>query len=258
MELSKILQTIDIKKSKLDALRPLSQEQIKNLKNIYDIDLTYNSNAIEGSTLTYSETKLILNDGLTIGGKKMNEHLEVINHKDALDFIESISHLKSSEIQLRDILDIHYLILKAISTSDAGKYRLKQVSVRKSDGTIYNFVEPLKVKDSMDDFILWLQTNEDNLHPILLASLAHYKFVTIHPFIDGNGRTARLLMNLILIQNGYPPAVIKVSNRVEYIQAIEKAQNENVLDDFYEVIANATNESLDTYLNILENDITLI
>ena len=188
----------------------------------------------------------------------MNEHLEVINHKDALDFIESISHLKSSEIQLRDILDIHYLILKAISTSDAGKYRLKQVGVRKSDGTIYNFVEPLKVKDSMDDFILWLQTNEDNLHPILLASLAHYKFVTIHPFIDGNGRTARLLMNLILIQNGYPPAVIKVSNRVEYIQAIEKAQNENVLDDFYEVIANATNESLDTYLNILENDITLI
>jgi len=202
--------------------------------------------------------RLILNEGLTIGGKKMNEHLEVINHKDALDFIESISHLKSNEIQLKDIKDIHYLILKAISTIDAGKYRVKQVGVRKSDGTIYHFTEPLKVSDAMNDFISWLQTNVDNLNPIELATLTHFKFVTIHPFIDGNGRTARLLMNLILIQNGFPPAVIKVTNRVEYIQAIEKAQNENILDDFYEVIAKATNESLDTYLEILDNDIIII
>lgn len=258
MKLSELLKIIDTKKTKLDKFRPLSKEQINNLKNIYDIDLTYNSNAIEGSTLTYSETKLILNEGLTIGGKKMNEHLEVINHKDALDFIESISHLKSNEIQLKDIKDIHYLILKAISTADAGKYRVKQVGVRKSDGTIYHFTEPLKVSDAMDEFISWLQTSSKDIDPIELAMLAHYKFVTIHPFIDGNGRTARLLMNLILIQNGFPPAVIKVTNRVEYIQAIEKAQNENILDNFYEVIAKATNESLDTYLNILENDITLI
>lgn len=258
MTLTKLLQTISNKKSKLNNLRPLSQEQIKNIKQIYDVDLTYNSNAIEGSTLTYSETKLIINEGLTIGGKKMNEHLEVINHKDALDFIESIGHLNSNEISLKDIKDIHYLILKAISTSNAGKYRVRQVGVRKSDGTIYNFTEPLKVDDEMNDFIGWLQTNKEKLDPITLAAQVHYKFVTIHPFVDGNGRTARLLMNLILIQNGYPPAVIKVTNRVEYIQAIEKAQNEDTLDDFYMVIAQAVDESLDTYLEILNRDITLI
>ncbi len=258
MILIKLLQTISTKKLQLDNLRPLSNEQLKNIKSIYDVDLTYNSNAIEGSTLTYSETKLILNEGLTIGGKKMNEHLEVINHKDALDFIESISHMNSNEITLKDIKDIHYLILKAISTVDAGKYRVKQVGVRKSDGTIYNFTEPLKVNDAMNDFISWLQDNKEDLDPITLSAQVHYRFVTIHPFIDGNGRTARLLMNLILIQNGYPPAIIKVSNRVEYIQAIEKAQNENVLDDFYEVIAKAVDESLDTYLEILDKDIKLI
>jgi len=258
MKLIKLLQTILTKKLQLDNLRPLSNEQLKNIKSIYDVDLTYNSNAIEGSTLTYSETKLILNEGLTIGGKKMNEHLEVINHKDALDFIESISHMNSNEITLKDIKDIHYLILKAISTVDAGKYRVKQVGVRKSDGTIYNFTEPLKVNDAMNDFISWLQDNKEDLDPITLSAQVHYRFVTIHPFIDGNGRTARLLMNLILIQNGYPPAIIKVSNRVEYIQAIEKAQNENVLDDFYEVIAKAVDESLDTYLEILDKDIKLI
>jgi len=258
VKLSKLLQTISTKKLQLDNLRPLSNEQIKNLKQIYDVDLTYNSNAIEGSTLTYSETKLILNEGLTIGGKKMNEHLEVINHKDALDFIESISHMNSNEITLKDIKDIHYLILKAISTIDAGRYRIKPVGVRKSDGTIYQFTEPLKVNDAMNDFISWLQDNKEDLDPITLAAQVHYKFVTIHPFIDGNGRTARLLMNLILIQNGYPPAVIKVSNRVEYIQAIEKAQNENILDDFYSVIAKAVDESLDTYLDILNSDIKII
>ena len=258
MTLSKLLQVIADKKSQLDNLRPLSNEQTKNIKQIYDVDLTYNSNAIEGSTITYSETKLILNEGLTIGGKKMNEHLEVINHKDALDFIESISHMNSNEITLKDIKDIHYLILKAISTIDAGRYRIKPVGVRKSDGTIYQFTEPLKVNDAMNDFISWLQDNKEDLDPITLAAQVHYKFVTIHPFIDGNGRTARLLMNLILIQNGYPPAVIKVSNRVEYIQAIEKAQNENILDDFYSVIAKAVDESLDTYLDILNSDIKII
>ncbi|MEA1914358.1 MAG: Fic family protein [Campylobacterota bacterium] len=257
MKLSKLLQTISSKKLQLDSLRPLSNEQVKDLKKIYDIDLTYNSNAIEGSTLTYSETKLILNEGLTIGGKKMDEHLEVINHKDALDFIESISHLKSNEIKLKDIKDIHYLILKAISSVDAGKYRIKPVGVRKSDGTIYQFTQPLKVQEEMDNFIYWLQNNTEDLDPITLATQAHYKFVTIHPFIDGNGRTARLLMNLILIQNGYPPAVIKVSNRVEYIQAIEKVQNENILEDFSMVIAKAVDESLDTYLMILTNDMTI-
>lgn len=252
-----LLNTIDSKKKKLDTMRPLSNEQVKNLKKLYDVELTYNSNAIEGSTLTYSETKLILNEGLTIGGKKINEHLEVINHKEALDFIESISQTKTKDIKIKDILDIHYLILKGISTSDAGVYRSKPVGVRKSDGEIFHFTEPLKVSDEMEDFIKWL-SSENTLHPVILAALVHYKFVSIHPFIDGNGRTARLLMNLVLIQNAYPPAIIKMTKRVEYIQGIEKAQNENNMNDFYKVIADSVNESLDLYLEILQDDIRLI
>ena len=253
----KKLNIIDTKKSKLDSIRPLSNEQLQNLKKLYDVELTYNSNAIEGSTLTYSETKLILNEGLTIGGKKVNEHLEVINHKEAIDFIESISSLSTSKITIKDILDIHYLILKGISTKDAGAYRTKPVGVRKSSGDIFHFTDPLKVSEEMDSFIEWLKRVEE-FHPIILAALVHYKFVSIHPFIDGNGRTARLLMNLVLIQNGYPPAVIRVEDRVAYIQAIEKAQNEDIIEDFYEVIVNAVDKSLDTYLEILDNEITLI
>jgi len=251
------LKKVDKKKSQLDKLRPLSQEQLQNLKKLYDVELTYNSNAIEGSTLTYSETKLILNEGLTIGGKKINEHLEVINHKEALDFIEEISSSQTSEIKLKDILDIHYLVLKGISTKDEGVYRTKPVGVRKSSGEIFHFTDPLKVSEEMEVFMKWLQS-EKELHPIIVSALVHYKFVSIHPFIDGNGRTARLLMNLVLLQHGYPPAVIRVQDRVAYIQAIEKAQNEGLLDDFYEVIVDAVDKSLDTYLEILDSGITLI
>jgi Fic family protein len=251
------LLSIDEKKSRLDALRPLNNEQLNNLKKLYDVDLTYNSNAIEGSTLTYSETKLILNEGLTIGGKKINEHLEAINHKEAIDFIESLSNASTNDIKLKEILDIHYLILKGINTSEAGKFRTREVGVRKSDGEIYHFTNPLKVQEQMEQFVIWLQT-QSQIHPVVLATLTHYKFVSIHPFIDGNGRTARLLMNLVLLQNGYPQAVIKVVNRAEYILAIEKAQSENSLDDFYFVIANAVGESLDAYLQILSEDIKVI
>jgi Fic family protein len=257
MPLKNLLQQIDIKKQKLDSLRPLNTAKLKNLQKIFNIDLTYNSNAIEGSTLSYAETKLILNEGLTIGGKKLSEHLEVINHKEALDFIETLSHMKPKDLKLKDILDIHFLILKGISTKDAGIFRVKNVGVKKSDGEIYHFTAPIKIEDAMREFVAWLLKKSD-LHPVVFAGEVHYRFVTIHPFIDGNGRTARLLMNLILLQYGYPQAVIKVTNRAEYITAIENAQDTNDLEQFYIVIARATLDSLGSYLDILEQDIELI
>ncbi len=257
MPLKNLLKQIDTKKQKLDTLRPLNSKQLQNLKKIFDVDLTYNSNAIEGSTLSFAETKLILSEGITIGGKKLSEHLEVINHKEALDFIESLSHLLPEQLSLKDIRDIHFLILKGINTKDAGIYRVKSVGVQKSDGVIYKFTAPLKIKDEMDSFIEWLHACKD-LHPIVLASEAHYRFVSIHPFIDGNGRTARLLMNLILLQSGYPSAVIKMTNRTAYILSIEKAQDDGSMGDFYKVVADAVDESLDTYLDILQQDIELI
>ena len=250
-QLELLLAEIDAKKSILDGLRPFTTEQIMRIKRIYDVDLTYNSNAIEGSTMTFSETKLVLNEGLTIGGKKLNEHLEIINHKEAIDFIESLCN--NRDISLRDIKDIHSLILRGIDTKYAGIFRDKQVGVRKSDGSIYHFVEPLLVNDAMERFMDNLA--HDQQHCVLKAAKAHFDLVTIHPFIDGNGRTARLLMNLILLQHGYPPAIKRVTNRVEYILAIEKAQNENNLQDFYMVVARAVKESINDYLQLLTMEI---
>lgn len=248
---------IDIKKSKLDSYRPLSTEQSKNLKKVYDVDMTYHSNAIEGNTLTYSETKLILEEGITIHGKSMNEHLEVINHKEALEFVEELINIPTSQISETDILNIHGLILKSINSKEAGKYRTQPVGVRKSNGDIFHFTQPLKIKEEMEDFILWIQ-NSKSLHPVQLASEAHYRFVTIHPFIDGNGRTSRLLMNLILMQNGYVPAVIRVDERSKYIQTIEKVQAGESLDDFHKFIAKLVDKNLDFYLETLTSDIKYI
>ena len=257
--MQELLEKIHQKKEQLDKLRPLSDKQVKNLKNVYDIQLTYNSNAIEGSTLTYSETKLILNEGITIGGKSMNEHLETINHQEAISFIEELAHIKTNEITLADIKNIHHLILKGIDNKNAGAYRIQNVGVVKSDGELHNFVEPLKIEEKMHEFIEWLhsQTIEE---PILLATLVHLKFVSIHPFIDGNGRCARLLMNLVLLQNAYPQAIIKVSNRVEYIQAVEKYQqsSDNDYTDFYKVVLQSVNDSLDLYSKIVTDDIQVI
>jgi len=252
-----LLNQINNKKAKLDKLRPLSKKQIKNLKNVYDIQLTYHSNAIEGSTLTYSETKLILNEGITIGGKTLNEHLETINHQEAISFIEDISGIETKNISIFDIKNIHQLVFQGIDKKNAGSYRKENVGVVKSNGEIHNFVEPLKIEDEMQNFIEWL-SNQTIEEPILLASLVHLKFVSIHPFIDGNGRTARLLMNLILLQNGYPQAIIKISNRVEYIQAIEHYQNSNEYEEFYKVVLESVNDSLDLYSNIVINDIQVI
>jgi len=254
-----ILDQVQHKKEQLNKFRPLSNAQVKNLKNVYDIQLTFNSNAIEGSTLTYSETKLILNEGITIGGKSINEHLETINHQEAISFIESMAKINTNEITLVDIKNIHQLVLKGIDNKNAGAYRKQNVGVVKSDGDIHNFAEPLKLEEKMEEFIEWLHAQTIN-EPILLAALVHLKFVSIHPFIDGNGRTARLLMNLILLQNGYPQAIIKVSNRAQYIQAIEKYQQstQNEYNDFYDVILDSVNDSLDLYSTILTNDIKTI
>lgn len=257
--MQELLDQIHQKKEQLDKLRPLSDAQVKNLKNVYDIQLTYNSNAIEGSTLTYSETKLILNEGITIGGKSINEHLEAINHKEAISFIEELANIDTKEITLTDIKNIHHLVLKGIDNKNAGAYRTQNVGVVKSNGELHSFTEPLKIEEEMNKFIEWLhsQTIEES---ILLATLVHLKFVSIHPFIDGNGRTARLLMNLVLLQNGYPQAIIKVSNRVAYIQAVEKYQQsrDNDYSDFYKVVLQSVNDSLDLYSKIVRDDIQVI
>jgi len=247
------LSEIDILKKELDSCRPLNEMQVKSLKNYYDIELTYNSNAIEGSTIDYNETKIILLDGITIGGKSTREHLETINHKESIDYIEEIAKQETKEITRVDVLGIHRIILTGIDTQNAGKYRAYEVYVKKGDGSRFYFPNPAQVPNLMDDFFFWLKENSA-MHPVLLSAEAHYRLVSIHPFIDGNGRTARLLMNLILLQNGYTPAVIKMADRKKYIEAIETARTNN-MTDFYNLILDAEKESLEVYLETIKKNI---
>jgi Fic family protein len=240
---------IDKKKSLLDSKRPLDRKAVENLKKYFDVELTYNSNAIEGNTLTITETKVILEDGLTIGkGKSLKEHLEVINHKEAIDYIDDIIS-KDLDISERVIRELHYLILKSIDNKNAGEYRQSNVLI---SGSKHKPVEHFLVREKMLELIEWYNRNKDAMHPIRLAAEFHFKYVYIHPFIDGNGRTARLLMNLILMRNGYTISVIRNEDRDEYMKALEEASVNGNLEGFIKIIAEAVEASLDTYLYIIK------
>jgi Fic family protein len=193
-------------------------------------------------------------DGITIGGKSMREHLEIINHKEAIDYIEELSRKMTTELTRTDIFNIHSIILQGIDPKNAGKYRTVPVYVLLRDGSKHIFCDPLLIADEMDSFFNWLFT-EKNEHPLVIAAEAHTNFVGIHPFIDGNGRTARLLMNLILLQNGYVPAVIKNKDRVNYLDAIETWQNKNEREMFYNIVIDCEKESLEIYLKTIKEKI---
>ena len=240
------------KKKKLDKHRPLDTNLVKNLEEWFRIELTYTSNAIEGNTLSRAETALVVEKGLTIGGKSITEHLEASNHAAALDFIKEQIKLKPSDLKEKDILKIHEIILDRIDKENAGIYR--RVPVRIS-GSAVVLPNPRKVQDLMDEFFKWLK-KEDKMHAVELAAEAHYRFVTIHPFIDGNGRTARLLMNMILMMKGYPPAIIRKNDRLAYIKSLEKPQLVNgegdSKNDHFKLIASAVDRSLNIYLRAIE------
>jgi len=244
------LDNIDAKKKKLDSLRPFPAALIKNLDEWFRIEHTYTSNALEGNTLTKSETALVVEKGITIGGKSMREHLEAINLASALDFMQSFITKKQSDISSKDLCDIHSLILKKIDDKHAGVFRKVPVKISQSDVVL---PDPIKVPDLMDEFISWLHSAKD--HPVIVAADAHFKFVTIHPFVDGNGRLARLLMNILLMQHGYPPVSIRPSERKSYIDGLEKGQTTGKLDDFYTVVYDAVLRSLDMYLDALAKTI---
>jgi Fic family protein len=241
---------IDKKKSILDSARPLSKDLVLNLEDWFRIELTYTSNAIEGNTLTRQETALVVEKGLTVGGKSLSEHLEATNHAQALDWVKTQINKNSKLINENDILNIHNIILKGINDAIAGHYR--NVSVRISGSTVI-LPNPKKVPKLMEEFILWLQ-NSNNLHPIELAAEAHYRLVTIHPFVDGNGRTARLLMNMILLMKGYPTAIIRKRDKLSYIKSLETAQLGGSKSNYMKLIAKAVERSLDIYLAAISGD----
>jgi Fic family protein len=238
------------KKAKLDACRPLPPELVQNLEQWFIVELTYTSNAIEGNTLTRKETAVVVEKGLTVSGKSLVEHLEARNHANALQKVLKLAEGKTEDLTEHSVLDVHETILRGIDDRNAGRYR--SIAVRIS-GSLVVLPNPVKVPDLMSKCIEEI-TASGKPHAVELAAEAHYQLVTIHPFVDGNGRTARLLMNLILMQNGYPPALIRKRDRLRYIKSLEKAQLGGSKEDYYNIIAEAVDRSFDIYLKALSQD----
>ena len=239
--------SLNAKKSILDALRPFPPALVRNLEEWFRVELTYTSNAIEGNTLTRRETAIVIEKGLTIGGKSLREHLEATNHAKALDFVKELTPKKPRQLTESDILRIHEIVLSGVDDPNAGRYRAVPVRISGSSVVLPNF---RKVPTLMEEFTAWL-TGKTSLHPAALASEAHFQLVTIHPFVDGNGRTARLLMNLILLMHGYPPAIIRPRDRLAYIGALETAQLGGSKDLYDRLIFKSVDRSLDLYLRAI-------
>jgi len=244
----KLLERIEEKKKLLDKNRPLPRSVLEKLREQIIVEWTYNSNAIEGNSLTLRETKLVLEEGITVAGKSLREHFEATNHRDAILFLEKL--IKNKKIKESDILKIHEIISKNIEKEYAGKYRRGMVRILGAKKLPPNY---LKIPKLMKELYEWINKNPDRLNIVELASLAHYKFVAIHPHYDGNGRTARLLMNLMLMQNGYPPVIILKNDRKRYYNALRKA-DQGDYKPFVLLMAISIERSLDLYLRAIKEE----
>jgi len=241
----RIHERIIAKKLQLDSNRPLSEDIVRRLHRNMEIEYTYNSNAIEGNTLTLRETQLVIRRGITINGKSLSEHLEAKNHPKAIEYIENLA--KSNHLGETDILKVHEMIFSDI-LENAGNYRNAQVYIEGSD-----FMPPpaFEVPALMKELLDWLEKNPQELRPIEIAGVFHHKLVSIHPFDDGNGRIGRLLTNLLLIRHGYPLTVVRNIDRRRYYDTLRKADKGD-LKPFVNFIARCAEQSLDLYLHAIE------
>ncbi|GHV91251.1 cell division protein Fic [Spirochaetia bacterium] len=243
-----LLKSIEGKKRELDKCRPFPPEIVRKLNEQFIIEWTYNSNAIEGNTLSLRETELVINRGLTIGNKTLKEHFEAINHKEGIQYLYDFLKKKKDPDE-KVILEIHRLILKNIDNLEAGTYRKTNVMIL---GAVHLPPSSAKVPGLMGEFMEWYYQNKGKIPAAELAAWAHYKLVHIHPFIDGNGRTARLIMNLILLKQGYPPAVILNMDRKKYYRVLKEADRERY-DNYFDFIGRSIERSLLIYLNALKS-----
>lgn len=239
---------IDKLKVELDSYRPFDANTLHQLKEYYRISLTYTSNALEGNTLTESETKVILEDGLTIGGHPIREIQETIGHSKAYDLLYDL--IQNEDITEDNILTLHKLFYEQINPNHAGKYRNRKVIIT---GTTYEPPAPDKIQGLMKQFIEQIPQQAKVLHPVELAAWVHLNFVNIHPFIDGNGRTARLLTNLVLFKFGYAVIIIPPILRADYIESIKAAQTQNNERIFTNFISEMVLESMKDYLRIVKH-----
>jgi len=242
--LASLLNEIDKLQEEINSFRPLDTKIIKQLKDYYRIGLTYTSNALEGNSLTESETKVVLEDGITIGGKPLKDHYEAEGHGEAYDFMHTL--MKNNMLTESHIKELHKLFYYRIDHINAGIYRKEKIFVT---GSRYKFPNPEKIEILMKDFIESLPDLRIKNHPVTFSALVHRTFVFIHPFIDGNGRVARLLMNLVLLQSGFVIAIIPPILRAQYIELLEKAPTDS--NPFIEFIANRVKETQKDYLRLL-------
>ncbi len=238
-----ILQEIDALQQEINSYRPLNNNLLKLIKEYYRIGLTYSSNALEGNSLTESETKIVLEDGVTIGGKPLKDHLEAIGHAEAYNYLYTLVNKKT--ISVRDIKQLHKLLYFRIDDKNAGKYRKCKAIIT---GSKYALPKPDELDSLMKKLISATGVATAEKHPVEAAAIVHKDFVFIHPFIDGNGRLARLLMNLILLQKGYTIAIIPLVTRREYIESLEKAHIND--HDFLFFIAKMVRETQKDYLRL--------
>jgi excisionase family DNA binding protein len=232
------------KKSRLDQYRPLQSQALKKLHEAMEIAYTYNTNAIEGNTLTLKETRLVIREGITIRGKSLSEHLEAKNHPAAIAYVEN---MVNNPIGEENVLELHRILFSGFCEG-AGSYRNAQVYLEGRD-----IMPPpaFEVPQLTRDLLEWVKTNPEELRPIEFAAVFHHRFVEIHPFDDGNGRIGRLLMNLLLIKNGYPITVIKTVDRRRYYDSLQKADNGNPRP-IVNFVARCVEQSLDLYLSVVE------
>jgi len=238
---------IDAIKKEIDSYRPFNKHLLNELQQFYRIGFTYSSNALEGNSLTESETKIIIEDGLTIGGKTIREHSEALGHSEAYTYLNTLT--KNKTITESNILELHRLFYYRMDVKKAGKYRKQQVYI---SGTDYLPPKYKEIPDLMKNFVLSINEWKKTLHPVTLAAKLHERIATIHPFIDGNGRTARLVMNLSLLQNGYPIIIIPPILRNDYIASTRLANTGNV-EPFFNFISHIEYESSKDYLRLLNH-----
>jgi len=240
--MSELFAQIDALQQKINALKPLSPEQLNNMKEYYRVGLTYSSNALEGNSLTETETKIALEDGLTVGGKPLVDYLEAVGHGQAYDLLYTL--VGQAGFTERDIKELHRLFYYRLDQTQAGVYRKVKVVI---SGSQYALPAPDQLELLMHDFINDYGKNPGK-HPVKWAALVHERFVFIHPFIDGNGRVARLLLNLALMQSGYVVTAIPLILRRDYIAALERAHVDDT--DFIQLIARCVKETQQDYLRL--------
>ncbi|MCX6719127.1 MAG: Fic family protein [Candidatus Taylorbacteria bacterium] len=257
MDFKQKLDQIHTLKAEIDAIGRIDPAQLKNIDDWYRIEMTYTSNALEDNTLTRQETAQVVEKDISVEGKSLRELIEAKNHAAAIDHImDMVRTDQFKAISLRKIIDIHSILLQKIDDANAGKLRTVPVRIAGSTAIMPN---PVKVPELMDEFIEWLATNA-SADPVTCAIECHFRFVSIHPFTDGNGRTARLVMNAVLAVNGYPPLIIPKESRREYVTSLEKGQNRSTgieqekgdTDDYFDFMYTKMIESMEEYLRMVK------